>query len=244
MGSGSETDLLNSSGAGHVAGAASAGATPTLAEQSFRAPMPTTLDEKSTASRYANLDAATCKRMVKERNLAVDPVTAGSAGVTTGMRIRGPLHGVRISTPPTSSRFGIVDCRMVLVLDDLARHLSSVGIVAMSIDNIYRPHAKLPGKRKPSQHALGLALDVTRFVSADGRVMEPRHWGAGIGETACGPEAVMAEPMPDRISTRNLLCGIGREGLFHSILTPSYDAAHQTHFHMDIKEDKQSFRLY
>ena len=32
------------------------------------------------------------------------------------------------------------------------------------------------------------------------------------------------------------MCEVARKGLFHDVLTPSFNAAHRTHFHFDIKE--------
>jgi hypothetical protein len=33
------------------------------------------------------------------------------------------------------------------------------------------------------------------------------------------------------------VCDIVRSGLFHHVLTPSYDAAHRDHLHLDIKRE-------
>jgi hypothetical protein len=203
----------------------------------FRDPMPASVDARAPASMYAAFAASRCKAEVKRRELPVAPIKSAQRGVVTGMRLTGAMNGVRLVAPPSSTKFGVLDCRMALVLDDLTKALREAGVVRVSIDNIYRPNAKLPGRKKSSQHAHGLAIDVTAFELSDGRVLSTSMWGASIGEVPCGPDAAMASPTADAVTVRNLVCAIGRAGFFHSMLTPSYDAAHQSHFHFDIKVD-------
>lgn len=214
-----------------------------LPESSFRNPMPTALGKSAPAVRYGSLSSRDCRAEVDRRKLAVAPMKSVAKGVASGMRITGPFNEVKVVAPGIGSKFGIIDCRMVLVLDDFTRVLREHGVTSIQIDNVYRPHAKLPGKSKSSQHAFGLALDVTVLRFADGSALEPKDWGATIGDTACGPDAVMAEPTPASVTLRNLMCEVGRQGLFHSILSPSFNAAHQSHFHLDIKRDASSFSL-
>ncbi len=208
-----------------------------LPEVTFREAMPEALDANAPARRYADLSASRCRAEVAKRDLPVAPVKSSQRGVVAALRITGPMNGVNIVTPPSSTKFGVLDCRLALVIDDLTKTLEAAGVVRVSIDNLYRPGAKLPGKKKSSQHALGLAVDVNTFELGDGRVLATSAWGATIGETPCGPDAVMASPNADAVDLRNLVCAIGRAGLFHTVLTPSYDAAHQSHFHFDIKSD-------
>jgi hypothetical protein len=203
----------------------------------FRAPMPSSLDASAPAVRYAKLGQAACKAEVKKRDLPVIPLKSAQRGVAGGLRIAGPMNGVKIAAPPASTKFGILDCRLALVIDDLTKTLREHGVVRLSIDNMYRPLAKLPGRRKASQHAHGLAIDITGFELEDGRVLSTQAWGASIGETPCGPDAVMASPTAASVDVRNLVCAVARAGLFNTLLSPSYDAAHQSHFHFDIKSE-------
>jgi hypothetical protein len=203
----------------------------------FRQPIPAALDDKSPAVKYADMGQAACKAEVKRRDLPIIPLKTAQKGVSGGMRIDGSMNGVKIVAPPSSTKFGILDCRLALVIDDLTKHLHERGVVRMSIDNMYRPHAKLPGRRKASQHAFGLAIDINGFELADGRVLTTADWGASIGEVPCGADAVMASPTAASIEIRNLVCSVARSGLFNTMLSPSYDAAHQSHFHFDIKSD-------
>jgi hypothetical protein len=165
------------------------------------------------------MSASVCRAEVERRKLAVAPVKSTQRGVVAAVRITGPMNGVRIITPPSTTKFGVLDCRLALAIDDLTKALETARVAKIAVDNLYRPGAKLPGKRKSSQHAFGLALDVSSFELDDGRVLAPGAWGAAIGEIACGPEAVMASPTAEAIELRNLVCSIGRAGLFHTVLT-------------------------
>jgi hypothetical protein len=210
-------------------------ALPTTPEASFRAPIAP--PRSPPASRYASLSAAGCKSELARRGLPFSPSERAAKNVATPLRPSGPLAGVKIVMPRKPSPFGILDCRLALALADVARLAAERGVVEVRIDNAHRPRAKLPTKsRKPSQHAYGLAADVTAFRLADGRVLDvERDWHAPIGATACGPDAVLSDPTPEAIALRDLVCAIARAGLFHHILTPSHDAAHRDHLHLDVQ---------
>jgi hypothetical protein len=199
--------------------------------------------DKAAATRLADLSPAACRREVAKRQLAVVPRKGAAPGVALPLRLTGPLRGVTFVVPPAPSPFGILDCRMALALDELAQILASFDVVRVRIDNIHRPHARLPGRAKPSQHSFGLAVDVMSFELAGGRLLSvERDWHAAIGTTACGPEAVMDEPSEESILLRSLLCEVTRRGLFHHILTPSSNASHRDHFHFDIKRSERPRR--
>ena len=106
--------------------------------------------------------------------------------------------------------------------------------VEVRVDNMYRPKAHLPGKKKPSQHSYGLAIDLTRLKLSDGtELIVERDFDGAIGEPVCGKEA--REGLGKEAGKlRDLICDIARAELFHHILTPNHDAAHRDHFHLDI----------
>jgi hypothetical protein len=161
------------------------------------------------------------------------------------LRLAGTLHGVRFVTAPAPSAYGIVDCRLVLALDELASVLATFDVTTIRVDNLYRPRAKLPGSPKRSQHAYGLAADITSFTLADGRTLSVEDdWHATIGEKACGPDAVMNEPNEESIALRNMVCEIARRGIFHHMLTPGFNAAHRTHFHFDIQRGEKRWAIH
>lgn len=71
-----------------------------------------------------------------------------------------------------------------------------------------------------SEHATGNALDVAAFVLEDGRrISVLSDWG---GEDADGEEAVFLHRVRD-----------GACGIFGTVLSPDYNAAHRDHLHFD-----------
>jgi hypothetical protein len=184
----------------------------------------------------ANLSAWACRRRLAELGPAVQVDKRGYAHVALPVRIRGPLRGVRIRTAPASSVYGVLDCRLALAFDAMARVLSEHGVAEVRIGTIYRPGATIRGRRVRSQHAYALAADVVALVRADGRVVPVEgSWGAQVGETACGPTAVLAEDAEDVVFLRNAICALARQGVFHHILTPSADTPHDDHIHLDVQ---------
>lgn len=69
-----------------------------------------------------------------------------------------------------------------------------------------------------SEHAKGMALDISAFELADGRMVSlKKHWrGAG--------------------ASSDFLQDVGRAScsVFNVVLTPNHDRSHQDHFHLDI----------
>ncbi|WP_437580973.1 extensin family protein [Sorangium sp. So ce887] len=102
--------------------------------------------------------------------------------------------------------------------------------------------AAAPGR--PSQHALGLAIDVAAFVKADGTRLEVKaDWLGAIGAPPCGPGSEPKVPTPHALELREILCAISTSGLFNVVLTPNANEAHADHFHFDIKRDARYFLL-
>ena len=206
-----------------------------LARMTFRGEMPTVTSLNDPAAQNANASSSYCRKEVERRKLAVTRVKSAAKGISDTVRISGAFNEVKLVVP--EGKHGMLDCRLALALDDFTKVLREFGFVSLQIDNFYRPNAKLPGQKKDSQHAHGLAIDLTVLKTADGRTFTPADWGASIGEVACGPDAVMSEPSEARVDLRNLFCEVGRRRIFHTVLSPSFNAAHQSHFHLDIKRD-------
>lgn len=202
---------------------------------SYQQPLPSAIAVKaSPASRWASLSGAQCLAEAARRKLGLLRWKGPALGVSTPVRVKGPIGGVRFVTPGAKSPYGILDCRLALALDDLAQVLKRHDVVEVRVDNMYRPHAHLPGKKKPSQHSYGLAIDLTRLKRADGtELVIERDFEGAIGEPVCG-EGARAELPGDAGALRNVICDVARSGSFHHILTPNHDAAHRDHFHLDI----------
>lgn len=189
---------------------------------------------------HANLAPWQCRKEMARRKLPVRRHGGAAPGVATPLRLTAELSGVRFIAPGGRSPYGLLDCRLALVLDDWSQLLAEEGIVEVRVDNMYRPRARLPGSRKKSQHAYGLAIDVLSFKRGDGtELVVERDWDGEIGSAACGPEARVADARPEVIALRTVVCRSARIGLFHHVLTPTYDAAHKDHVHLDIKRDEK-----
>ncbi|XYI03034.1 extensin family protein [Sorangium sp. So ce1128] len=102
--------------------------------------------------------------------------------------------------------------------------------------------AAAPGR--PSQHALGLAIDVAALVKADGSRLDVKaDWHGALGAPPCGPGSEPKEPTPQALELREIICAVHTSGLFNVVLTPNANEAHADHFHFDIKRDAHYFLL-
>jgi len=185
--------------------------------------------------RYANFSPAACRAELKKRGVAIEPAGAGG-GIATPVRLKGLVRGIRFVTPGKRSIYGKLDCRLAIALDELAAVLERHDVSEVRIDNLYRPRAHLPGSRKRSQHAYGLAIDLLSLKLRDGQTLEvERDWQGSIGAPPCGPNSELLTESEHAILLRNLVCDVARQGIFHHILTPNFDRAHSNHLHVDIK---------
>jgi hypothetical protein len=155
------------------------------------------------------------------------------------------MHGVRFVTPGKKSIYGVLDCRLLIALDELASVLEKDGVIAVHIDNFYRARAHLPGKKAKSQHAFGLAADVAAFTLKDGRtLLVERDFRAVPNTPTCGPASRVSQPTDDSVALRNIVCDIVRAGVFHRVLTPYFNAAHENHLHLDIKRGERAIVVH
>jgi hypothetical protein len=113
------------------------------------------------------------------------------------------------------------------------------------VGTLYRPPPRRAARhQRHSQHTRGLAADVTGFKLSDGRTLVvERDWHGAIGSPPCGPESSLREPTDEAIRLRNLLCAIAATKVLDTILTPSYDAAHHDHLHLDLRRDARAVIL-
>ncbi|HLV65122.1 MAG TPA: extensin family protein [Polyangiaceae bacterium] len=184
-----------------------------------------------------------CRKELRARRLPAEP-TKPHSGIATPLRLTGPLRGVRFISPGKRSVYGVLDCRLVLALDELSRVLAELDVVEVYIDNLYRPRARLPGKKARSQHAYGLAADIMGFKLADGRVLDiERDFHGTIGVPPCGPKSPPVELPSEGVLLREIVCRVAREGVFHHLLTPNFNRAHRNHLHVDIKRDARGYLL-
>jgi hypothetical protein len=201
-------------------------------------------EAQQVSRRIANASPGQCREEVRRRKLSVT-LLGGVAGVAAPVRLAGELSGVRFVAPGRKSVYGILDCRLAVVLDELAKLLAARGVVAVQVDNFYRPRSRLPGRKKKSQHAYGLAIDIYGFTLADGTTLVVEHDFHGtIGSTPCGPDADRGpDGNPQALALRNLTCAIAQSRLFNHLLTPGYDRAHSNHLHADIQRGAKEYGL-
>ncbi len=203
----------------------------------FQEPLPGSVAfAKTPAHHWANLSPAACRAELAKKKLPVKRAGRATPGVANPRRIAGPIGGVRFVAPGGKSPYGILDCRLLMTLSDMAEVLTKHDVASVRVDNFYRPKAHLPGKHTKSQHAYGLAMDVWSFTLKDGRELSvERDWHGGVGDKACGPQSAPADPTPETIALHDIVCDLTRAGVFHHLLTPGFNAAHKNHLHLDIK---------
>lgn len=199
------------------------------------------LKQGAPARKYGNLSPAACGKELRAFTKVFKRV-GPHKGVATPTRVIGPISGVRFRVPGEKSKFGVLDCRLALTLVEFARFLEARGVAEVVIDNFHRVNAHLPGKRsKRSQHAYGLAVDLRAFYLADGTRWDvEQDWGASLDTEPCGPLATLENPTEHTVGLRTLVCELFEAQIFTHHLTPSYDAAHRNHLHLDIKRDAKS----
>jgi hypothetical protein len=140
--------------------------------------------------------------------------------VVTPVSIESDLGGVRYTQGGKTSL--VCDCRLALALYWAAPVFSALHISEIEHFGAYSNRTTRSGR--PSQHALGLAIDTWRFKfgkTSANVVHDYKHgWGSG-----CWPDA----PVLNR-----LVCELRGLGLFRELITPDHDADHYNHVHLGI----------
>lgn len=182
------------------------------------------------------MSSRACRKAIKQRKIPVSPVKGQKRGIASAWRVKGLFHGVRFVTARAPSPFGLMDCRLALVMDDMAKLIGPMGVSQVHIGSMYRKGARIAGRNKRSQHSYALAMDIISLRMKDKRLLRvDRDYHANIGDRSCGPGAVMHKPNDSAIILRNIVCAIARKQVFHHMLTPVTNRAHRDHFHFDIK---------
>lgn len=198
--------------------------------------------EMTPAYRYAQLAFGDCEAEIEHRDIPAQRDPSDWPQLKQPMRLSGALNGVifRTDRPPTergNSPYELIDCRLLLALDDFSKLLRAEGIGEAVYSSAYRPpganaDADAPGKR----HAGGLAIDIHRFQRDDGEWIKiETDFHGRIGRKVCGKNASPPHPATSEARLlRRLVCGASEQHLFQSILTPNYDHPHRNHLHLEI----------
>jgi hypothetical protein len=199
-------------------------------------PMPVS-PSGNTALEYAALSGPSCIAELKKRAIPFTTVDA-ALGVDQPVRIAGLLHGVDVhGNEPKAKRatspYEILDCRLLLALDDFTRILAQHDVVEAVHMSMYRPPAKLP--KDPKRHDAALAIDLGFVVKKDGTKLSVLdHWHGYIGAKTCGNGAGPSPATKEATEIRKLLCEAADAKLFNVVLTPNYNKPHQNHFHLEV----------
>lgn len=214
-----------------------------------RASFPTDVTS-TTAYRIAQLDRKACLAELARRQIPYK-LAEEAPGVRTPIRLKGPLGRIRFSTGFSESErerlpYEILDCRLVVALDEWTAVLEAHGISEVIFSSGFRPSHKavadgVDGKR----HSGALALDVhaLRLRSGEELVVE-RDFHGHIDAPVCGPDA--PSPAPNTLEARELrsiICSSAEMRVFQSILTPNFDVHHANHFHLEVTPNVRWFIL-
>jgi hypothetical protein len=149
--------------------------------------------------------------------------------------LEGTLGGVRFefAHPVPDEYRDVLDCRLLLALDDLAAIAKQRKISVVRYNSIFRNGwARARGQR----HIAGVAIDIVEFEKQDGAVLNVSRdfAGSGIGSATCGERA---KPATSAKATelRELVCVLDGARVFNLMLTPHYDRRHSDHFHFEVR---------
>ena len=188
---------------------------------------------------YGNLRGSECLEALEGRAIAF--TRPGHArGVETPVRLTGALHGITFRGESvdweTSARREVLDCRLVLALDDLAALLAAHGVSEVLHLGSYRGDVPIRPHERPLHHVAGLAIDVAAFVKSDGARLDVRRDFHGrVGARTCASNGAQpAASTTDTAELRGILCDVAEGKAFHQVLTPNHDVRHRDHFHLEV----------
>jgi hypothetical protein len=164
------------------------------------------------------------------------------SGVVTPIRLTGPVGGVTYrgqGRKPEASPFSIMDCRLAVALIALSDIMREHEVVEVGYYSIHRSRNRGSRARSGGRtgHRGGLAIDVNRLVTRDGRNVSVYDDFKGRRRAAvCGADADPGATDEAQL-LRAIVCDSDEQRLFHVLLTPNHDRAHRNHFHMEVRPD-------
>lgn len=190
------------------------------------------------AIRYANLERQDCLSALVARGV---PFSAAPERKTIDapVLLNGRLHGVKLEFARDAQYQEVLDCRLLLALDDLAKIAAARDIEVVRYNSIYR---RSWARGRVQGHLGGVAIDVTELVKRDGTVLNVRKdfAGSGIGSATCGEQA--KPPKPGKATElRGFVCALDQARIFNLLLSPHYDYRHRDHFHIEVRRGVRWF---
>jgi hypothetical protein len=191
------------------------------------------------ALRYGSLDRTTCEAELGRRHIPFASV-ATARGVLAPVRLTGPVGGVTYhSTLPASQRasspYEILDCRLVLALDDFSAILAKHDVVEVIHFSVYRPPSPTT-VNEMHQHEGALAIDAGWFKKKDGTILQvERDFHGRIGASTCGPGTGPSPATAEATALRAIVCEAADAHVFNIELTPDFNWEHRNHFHLEVR---------
>jgi hypothetical protein len=201
-----------------------------------------------------------CVRVLAPTGAEVEvskPVRNGQCGAPAPVLLK-RIDGAEVSPP------AVVNCRLAARLDHwmkrtvqpVAQEMLGVGITRIVTASGYtcRQRIGTPGNRL-SEHSLANALDISAFVTADGRSIDVlTNWGPTVrdrraqakNEKLAGGDA---RPLRDaeQVEASSTMPALflrrmheGACGTFGTVLGPEANEAHRDHLHVDLAPRKHS----
>lgn len=194
--------------------------------------------EQLPAVRYANLTAQQCLDELGTRKLAVDTAPKRQT-IDAPVLLPRELHGVRFEFAPRPEQRDVVDCRLVLALDDLAGIAAAQDVATVRYNSIYRNGW---ARGRVQGHLGAVAIDIVELGLRDGQSLNVlRDFGGhGIGSATCGAAAKPAAP-GKAAQMRQFVCALDEARVFNLVLSPHYDWRHRNHFHLEVRRGVRWF---
>ena len=194
--------------------------------------------EQLPAVRYASMTAQQCREELGARKLPVDSAPKRQT-IDAPVTLPRELHGVRFEFLPRPEQRDVVDCRLVLALDDLARIAAAQDVTSVRYNSIYRNGW---ARGRVQGHLGAVAIDIVELGLRDGQTLNVlRDFGGhGIGSATCGASAKPAAP-GKATQMRKFVCALDEARLFNLVLSPHYDWRHRNHFHLEVRRGVRWF---
>jgi hypothetical protein len=168
-----------------------------------------------------------CHEELTEAGVPWRPMRWTPTPVPAPVEIVGPVGGVVFEKKRDGTAL-FLSCETALRLPHLARVLRDAGVQRAEVMSAYR--------REPatSFHSVGLALDLSAFDTARGRISVEEHFALAPETATCD-----ARPPTDRRARAllDIACALARSDRWSTVLTPNYGRGHHDHFHIDARPD-------
>lgn len=190
------------------------------------------------AVRYASLSAEQCFSELGQRRSSIERAPKRQT-IDAPVVLPRELRGVRFEFAPRVEQRDVVDCRLVLALDDLARIAAAQGIASVRYNSIYRNGW---ARGRVQGHLGAVAIDIVELVLPGGDTLNVLRdfAGDGIGSATCG--AAAKAPAPGKATQlRSFVCALDEARAFNLVLSPHYDRRHRNHFHLEVRRGVRWF---